>query len=134
MERKECHDCHCKEGELHEYGCDMERCPFCGGQLISCGCVYNKLGFDYVPFYKDPFNHYPTSGLPKHIYENGLTKELEKEWVKLLNRRGRVPYIQYPNLCRKCGEQWPEMFNVSDDVLLTSCRKPNGGQRWMLKL
>jgi len=38
-----CHDCNAKPGELHELGCDMETCPKCGGQLISCSCN-NKLG------------------------------------------------------------------------------------------
>lgn len=31
-----CHDCEAKVGELHELGCDVERCPICNGQLISC--------------------------------------------------------------------------------------------------
>jgi len=35
---KRCHDCAAKYGQYHHYGCDMERCPKCGGQLISCGC------------------------------------------------------------------------------------------------
>ena len=33
-----CHDCATPYGRLHHLGCDMERCPLCGGQLISCGC------------------------------------------------------------------------------------------------
>lgn len=35
-----CHDCGIvnKDGNVHHYGCDMERCPRCGNQLISCGC------------------------------------------------------------------------------------------------
>lgn len=35
-----CHDCNIvnKPGNFHHAGCDMERCPKCGGQLISCIC------------------------------------------------------------------------------------------------
>lgn len=34
-----CHDCYIELGGFHHPGCDMERCPRCGGQLISCGCL-----------------------------------------------------------------------------------------------
>lgn len=40
-----CHDCGCKEGELHNFfpNCDMERCPICNGQLLSCNCDKSKI-------------------------------------------------------------------------------------------
>jgi hypothetical protein len=44
----------------------------------------------------------------------GLTDEQQEKWVKLLNDRGRFPYIMYPLLCAKCGTLWPEMFSVPD--------------------
>ncbi len=34
----DCHDCGAKAGHYHHFGCDMETCPVCGGQLISCDC------------------------------------------------------------------------------------------------
>lgn len=36
-----CHDCGIvnKQGNLHHFGCDVERCPLCQGPLISCGCL-----------------------------------------------------------------------------------------------
>ena len=33
-----CHDCAAEIGTVHHFGCDMEECPLCGGQMISCNC------------------------------------------------------------------------------------------------
>lgn len=33
-----CHDCNAKNGHYHHWGCDVERCPSCKQQLISCEC------------------------------------------------------------------------------------------------
>ena len=33
-----CPDCGCKVGGYHHVGCDIEKCPRCEGQFISCEC------------------------------------------------------------------------------------------------
>jgi hypothetical protein len=37
-----CHDCRVFKGEFHVPGCDMEECPVCGEQLISCDCPFEE--------------------------------------------------------------------------------------------
>ena len=34
-----CGDCRVVKGELHVVGCDVEHCPKCLGQAITCDCL-----------------------------------------------------------------------------------------------
>lgn len=43
LDPQSCHDCNVKEGKLHHDGCDMERCPKCHGQLLSCDCDWKSV-------------------------------------------------------------------------------------------
>jgi|CXWK01.1.fsa_nt_gi hypothetical protein len=44
-----CGDCGVRRGGLHHPGCDLQRCPRCRGQLLSCGCRFDEDRFDSGP-------------------------------------------------------------------------------------
>ena len=37
-EQRACGDCCVIRGEVHVPGCDIEECPKCGGQALTCPC------------------------------------------------------------------------------------------------
>ena len=105
-----CGDCGAKEGHFHQPGCDMETCPFCGSQLLSCDCVYDYLGLkDRKKYAKE------TGYLPADIFEEGLSEEQIERWLGALRAKGRIPFISYPIICAKCGKLWPNLFMVPNE-------------------
>ena len=48
-----CPACHAATGELHELGCPVEICPWCGGQLIHCHCRFEQLDLEEIADERD---------------------------------------------------------------------------------
>ncbi len=48
-----CPACHALTGEIHELGCPVEVCPWCGGQLVHCDCRFEKMEVEAITSEKD---------------------------------------------------------------------------------
>ncbi len=105
-----CRDCGAQEGAIHMYGCCNEICPFCDRQLLACGCIYRELRLKDRGTYTAA-----THFLPPAIYMDGPSEAQEQQWLAILEKKGRVPFIIYPVICAKCGALWPELFKVPDE-------------------
>lgn len=107
-----CMDCGCTEGEFHEYGCEFEECPFCGSPIVHCGCDLDHLGLRDRKLYTEA-----TYYVKPDVFNNDfqLSPAQHKKWMVILNKKGRVPYIEYPLLCGRCGKRINEFFMVPDE-------------------
>lgn len=66
-----CYDCAILIGQLHVPGCDVEECPKCGEQVISCGCVE-----EFRP------------------YEPKVDDRVELLWMSLKTAQGKVTEVE----------------------------------------
>jgi hypothetical protein len=83
LKKTKCGDCGAEPGELHQAGCDVERCRCCGGQQIGCDCLYDVNGLDLDTMEKE----YP------EIYTKGATDEMyEKFDAHVEACGGRLPW------------------------------------------
>jgi hypothetical protein len=81
--RHNCPDCKCEPGALHDLFCTRERCPFCGGQLASCQCIYTILNL---------------SGDERTTVEEYIDDSVEplqsivERWKAAVETEGRIPW------------------------------------------
>ena len=73
-----CVVCGVSEGEMHVFGCPVEQCPWCDGQLNRCNCRFDQLGVDEIE-----------------------DEEQLERFEELLEQKGRVAYqanhgLSYP--------------------------------------
>lgn len=64
-----CPVCYAASGEHHAYGCPLEICPWCDGQLTNCNCRFTIINKDLIE-------------KKSHI----------DAFQKLLNEKGRIPF------------------------------------------
>jgi hypothetical protein len=81
--RQNCPECGAAAGNMHDIFCLKERCPFCGGQLVTCGCIISvlRLNNDERQAYEE--------------YEDDSVEPLlgiNERWVSALEAKGRVPF------------------------------------------
>lgn len=82
-ELRNCGDCGAKPGELHKYGCDVERCAMCGGQAIGCNCIYRANSMNVDTLHTD----WPD------ICESGPTTEMYVRFDAVIESLGgRLPW------------------------------------------
>jgi len=99
-----CHDCDVEEGQLHILGCDMERCPMCLGQLISCDCPSDLKEMlrdgDRIPWVQIPV----LCALCGEVFPEFFNVP-DEEWKKHV-----IPPLQNKVLCRSCFEKQKKLF------------------------
>lgn len=83
-----CPDCGVEPGKLHGGSCDTESCVLCGGQLISCNCVYELSGIDVERLEEE----HPD------IFEDGPTMEMDARYMEEVAKYGgRLPWTGRPD-------------------------------------
>jgi len=99
-----CHDCGAKAGELHSLGCDMERCPICKGQLISC----QQKHFEWaesgkvtrIPYIQPLVNCAACGQIFPEFFE-----VLDGEWDKYV-----IPPLKKEVVCKGCYDSFKALF------------------------
>jgi hypothetical protein len=74
--RLRCGDCGVARGGHHHPGCDMQRCPLCRGQMMTCDCRFDEDGPDEDELDDDDSDG---AGEPLMVNRDGVL--IERRWV-----------------------------------------------------
>jgi ribA/ribD-fused uncharacterized protein len=133
-----CGDCGAKEGELHLENCDLERCPVCHRQLLSCDCWTHYASEDYV---EDICEFDGKYAFLSNFYESPIeiegisypTVEHAFQAMKTLDNKERlaISKLDTPGKAKRAGrkvalrEDWEEIKNkVMYDCVYTKFSDP----------
>lgn len=128
---RKCHDCGVKPGSFHSPGCDNERCRMCGGQSISCDCIYKVTGIDTAMM----------DETHPEVYSNGPTDSMCEVFEAAIERLGgRLPWTgesPYDAPCKAAGwyahlvpgEGWKRCTKDHPDAIPDANRLVSEG-RW----
>lgn len=83
---EKCPDCGTPSGKLHDLFCTKERCPFCGGQLITCDCAGTVLNLTAAE--QKILDEYVDDSVPP-------LSGIMQRWRNALDKKGRLPFESY---------------------------------------
>ena len=81
--KRTCSDCGVELGQFHDRACLKERCPFCGGHVPLCDCIFSQL--DLNPEEREVVEEF-IDDLEEPLFS------IMQRWRAKLDDKGRIPF------------------------------------------